>query len=106
VGDKEPDLAKRDPIEFFSYLRSDRPDLLDFNWRGCGRSFPVIISANTRRDITMGQRAIWAAKASRKLQRRATVGKSVQVCIVLDVAQSPLKVGRRGSRRATAELLR
>jgi hypothetical protein len=34
VGDKEPDLAKGDPIEFFSYLRSECPDLLDFNWRG------------------------------------------------------------------------
>jgi hypothetical protein len=31
---KNPDLAKGDPIEFFSYLRSERPDLLDFNSLG------------------------------------------------------------------------
>jgi hypothetical protein len=31
---KNSDPAKGDPIEFFSCLRSGRPDLLDFNSRG------------------------------------------------------------------------
>jgi hypothetical protein len=31
---KNRHAAKADPIEFFSYLRSERPDLLDFNPSG------------------------------------------------------------------------